>query len=417
MQHGVNRFVYANRLIVHPTRIPYSPGFPPMRKSTQAPKNSPIKEFTKTTASGVSTAGLAKQAHRRSFLQTLTTAIAGVSAAPYLITSRSYAKNVVGTDEHTYEIQHQCVHLPSQYSWQTTHNVAVDAENNLYVIHEGRSNLKDHPSIFVFDETGKFIRAFGNQFQGGGHGIEVRTEGREQFLYVAAYQQVKSFAKLSLTGDIIWEKRAPTEAKIYHPDEATNPAQVWGRDRFMPTNFAFLPNGEFFLADGYGAFYIHHYDKDGKWLSAFGGAGDGTGKFNTPHGLWIDDRDPNAPVIVVTDRAHNTLQLFDLQGNYLRTITGFGLPANVDSQGDLLMVPELKARVSLLDKDYKVVATLGSGVERIEADSGFKIRQDESAWEQGRFVHPHDACFDLKGNIYVAEWVQTGRVSKLVKKS
>jgi hypothetical protein len=32
-------------------------------------------------------------------------------------------------------------------------------------------------------------------------------------------------------------------------------------------------------------------------------------------------------------------------------------------------------------------------------------------------VHPHDACFDNKGNIYVAEWVQTGRVTKLKKVS
>jgi DNA-binding beta-propeller fold protein YncE len=354
---------------------------------------------------------------RREFLKSAVSVAAGISIAPYVITSSSRASSVLGTEEHAYEIHHQCVELPSQYNWQTTHNVAVDANNNLYVIHEGRANLKEHPSIFVFDENGKFIRAFGNQFQGGGHGIEVRTEGKEQFLYVAAYQQVKSFSKLTLTGDIVWEKRAPEQAKIYHPDEATNPAQVWGRDRFMPTNFAFLPNGEFFLADGYGSFYIHHFDKDGKWLSAFGGAGDGKGKFNTPHGLWIDDRDSSNLKIVVTDRAHNTLQIFDLEGNYQQTIDGFGLPANVDSQGDLLLVPELKARVSLLDKSYKTVATLGSDVDRISADSGFKIRGDEKSWQNGKFVHPHDACFDLKGNIYVAEWVNTGRVSKLVKKS
>lgn len=345
------------------------------------------------------------------------TATAGVSLVPYVITSQARANNILGSEEHAYEIHHQCVELPSQYTWQTTHNVAVDSNNNLYVIHEGRANLKDHPSIFVFDENGKFIRAFGNQFQGGGHGIEVRTEGTEQFLYVAAYQQVKSFSKLTLSGETVWEKRAPEQAKIYHPDEATKPAQVWGRDRFMPTNFAFLPNGEFFLADGYGSFYIHHFDKDGKWLSAFGGAGDGKGKFNTPHGLWIDGRDSTNLKIVVTDRAHNTLQIFDLKGNYLQTIEGFGLPANVDSQGDLLLVPELKARVSLLDKSYATVATLGSDVERISADSGFKIRQDEKSWQDGKFVHPHDACFDLKGNIYVAEWVNTGRISKLVKKS
>ncbi|MGC6425875.1 MAG: peptidase, partial [Akkermansiaceae bacterium] len=33
----------------------------------------------------------------------------------------------------------------------------------------------------------------------------------------------------------------------------------------------------------------------------------------------------------------------------------------------------------------------------------------------GKFVHPHDACFDPEGNIFVAEWVSTGRVTKLRK--
>jgi hypothetical protein len=354
---------------------------------------------------------------RRSFLRTATTAGVVALAAPNIITSRTCRAALVGPEAHKYEIKHNCVELPSQYTWQTTHNVAVDANNNVYVIHEGRENQKDHPSIFVFDEKGKFIRAFGQQFQGGGHGIEVRTEGSEQVLYVAAYQQVKMFAKLTLKGEIIWEKRAPTKAGVYHADEAANPAKVWGRDRFLPTNFAFLPNGEFFLADGYGSFYIHRFDKDANWVSSFGGAGEGEGKFNTPHGLWVDDRDPANPKIVVTDRAHHTLQIFDMNGKYERTITGFGLPANVDRQGDLIMVPELRARVSLLDKDYKTVAALGDDVARISADPKNTIRQNEASWLDGKFVHPHDACFDQKGNIYVAEWVHTGRISKLTKVS
>lgn len=359
---------------------------------------------------------LMSQASRRRFLCTVGATSVCIAGAPSVLTaSRTNADIIVGTAPYTYRVVHQCVELPSQYSWQTTHNVAVDADNNLYVIHEGLKEKKDHPSIFVFDDKGKFIRAFGQQFQGGGHGIEVRKEGSEQFLYVAGYQQVKTFAKMTLKGDVLWERRAPKESGIYHPDEADNPKGDWGRNRFMPTNFAFLPDGGFFLADGYGAFHIHRYDKDGKWLKSFGGAGKGEGTFNTPHGLWVDDRNAAAPKLVVTDRANNTLQIFDMEGKYERTIPGFGLPANVDRQGDLLLVPELKARVSLLDKDYKTVSQLGSDVERIMADSKNTIRQDESKWLDGKFVHPHDACFDRAGNIYVAEWVKTGRVTKLVK--
>jgi len=44
---------------------------------------------------------------------------------------------------------------------------------------------------------------------------------------------------------------------------------------------------------------------------------------------------------------------------------------------------------------------------------GFKIRTQPDRWPAGKFIHPHDACFDKDGNIFVAEWVQTGRVSLL----
>ena len=104
-----------------------------------------------------------------------------------------------------------------------------------------------------------------------------------------------------------------------------------------------------------------------------------------------------------------------MDGEYLKTIEGFGLPANLDTQGDLLLVPELVARVTLLDKDYKPVAHLGEDVERLSNDKQKKIRQDEAKWNDGKFVHPHDACFADGGDIYVAEWVATGRVTKLKK--
>ena len=154
---------------------------------------------------------------RRQFLATST----AVVAMPQLLLANKTPKQVIiGEGEHQYEVQHGFAQLPAKYTWQTTHNVAVDAEGLLYVIHEGRQNLKDHPSIFVFDQKGKFIRAFGNQFQGGGHGIEVRTEGKEQFLYVCAYQNVKAFAKLTLKGETVWENYAPMDRGVYKKDEA-----------------------------------------------------------------------------------------------------------------------------------------------------------------------------------------------------
>ncbi|MEQ1850245.1 MAG: hypothetical protein ABMA01_01505 [Chthoniobacteraceae bacterium] len=353
---------------------------------------------------------------RRHFLASTAAAI----VAPRVLTAqKSDRQLVIGEGEHRYEVHHGWAQLPDKYSWQTTHNVAVDAGGLVYIIHEGRENLKDHPSIFVFDAEGKFVRAFGKQFQGGGHGLEVRTEGKEQFLYVTGYQQLKNFAKLTLKGEPVWEKRAPMASGIYPEGEDSKPAKRWGRDAFMPTNFAFLPDGGFFVADGYGSYRIHRYDKDGKWLSMFGEPGKGDGQFNTPHGIWIDDRAGRDASVVVADRANKRLQWFTLEGKHLKTLDGFILPANIDRRGDVLLVPDLSARVTLLGKDDKVITHLGEDPEwRAQVlKDGMKLRREEKGegWVSGKFLHPHDACFDAAGNIFVAEWVNTGRITKLRK--
>ena len=349
---------------------------------------------------------------RRRFLNTTTVAGTCISMPQLLLGQKSSKETIIGEGKHRFEVQHDWAKLPDKYSWQTTHNVAVDAEGLLYVIHEGHANKKDHPSIFVFDQKGKFVRAFGERFQGGGHGIEVRKEGTEEFLYVCSYQQVKSFAKLTLKGNTVWENYAPMESGVYRRDEDKVRVKRWGRDAFMPTNFAFLDDGGFLLADGYGSFCIHRYDKDANWVSKFGGPGKGEGTFNTPHGIWIDRRSGRVPQIVVCDRAHHSLQYFTMDGKYIETLKGYGLPANIDSWKDLLLVPELHARVTLLNDNNEVVAKLGEDVERVTKKVK-GVRNDSKKWLPGKFIHPHDACFDNDGNIFVAEWVSTGRVSRL----
>ena len=102
-----------------------------------------------------------------------------------------------------------------------------------------------------------------------------------------------------------------------------------------------------------------------------------------------------------------------MDGQYLETLKGYGLPANAETWKNLMVVPELHARVTLLNEKNEVVARLGADVERITAKDGGSIRGDASQWIAGKFVHPHDACFAEDGSIYVAEWVATGRVTKL----
>jgi hypothetical protein len=350
--------------------------------------------------------------NRRRFMAASSLAVAAVHTCSTANRASAQSELVIGEGNYKYRVHHQWAQLPEKYSWQTTHNVAVDKSGSLYVIHEGRKDQKDHPSIFVFDNKGKFVRAFGSQFQGGGHGIEVRQEGNDEYLYVTGYQQVKSFAKMSLAGDVVWFQRAPMESGKYADNEANRVNGEWGKNRFMPTNFAFLDDGGFLLADGYGSFYIHRYDANGKWLTCWGGPGKGEGTFNTPHGIWIDTRGAE-PVVVVADRAHDALQKFTVEGKYLGTVGGFKYPANIDQLGDLLLISELKGGLSLLDKEFKPVSVLGEDAKRVASVKN--IRGDESQWVAGKFVHPHDACFSPDGSIFVAEWVERGRITKLEK--
>jgi len=357
--------------------------------------------------------------NRRSFLQTTSATLSlAVPAVPAVHTlSRTDAlfqdEVITGQDELKFRVNHDWAKLPGKFNWQTTSGIAVDSQNNVYVIHEGRKGKKNHPAIFVFDPNGKYIRAFGGQFAGGGHGLEIRQEGSEEFIYVAAYQGVKAIAKLTTHGEIVWYQKAPMESGLYAENEHLSTKKNSSRKGFLPTNFAFLDDGEFLLADGYGTNAIHHYDAEAKWKGHFGGFGDGKGKFKTSHGLWIDDREGREKSIVVTDRARNSLQYLTLDGKYIETLEGFALPANIDIRGDLMLVPELKARIKILNSKNEVVSVLGEAQENLKKVQ--KLREKPEQWKPGEFVHPHDACFDNDGNIYVTEWVKTGRLTKLTK--
>jgi hypothetical protein len=155
---------------------------------------------------------------RRKFLAATAVGTVAAAAIPAVITAaKADSEIIVGQGVHRYRVHHDWPQLPDRFHWQTTHNLTIDRDGFLYVIHEGRAEEPEHPAIFVFDPEGRYVRSFGSQFQGGGHGIEVREEDGRQFLYVCAYRQVKMFAKLDLKGEVVWLKRAPMQSGIYAP--------------------------------------------------------------------------------------------------------------------------------------------------------------------------------------------------------
>ncbi|MCA9070327.1 MAG: peptidase [Planctomycetaceae bacterium] len=349
---------------------------------------------------------------RREFTKTALVGTAAVLGTPMILTAKkTEAKTaIVGEGEHRYECHHNWGTLPNGHEYGgASHGTAVDKQGRIYITHHGGPG-----SIFVFDEDGKFIKSMGEvhrtRTQGVGHGIDIREENGQEFLYLSPNNPAFGFAKTDLNGEIVWQKDRKTIEK--------DSGKYAKGARFNATNVNFNPDGGYYLGDGYGSGWIHHYDKNDKYVSSFGGTGTADGKFRTPHGQWLDDRD-GTPKIVVCDRANARLQWFDLEGNFLKKMDGFLFPADIDIQGDIMLVPDLHCRVTLLDKDNKVLAQLGDDAEwrKLALSNGFKMRSQPDQWKPGKFVHPHDACFDKDGNIFVAEWVKTGRVTKLSKVS
>lgn len=344
---------------------------------------------------------------RREFLKkSLATGATLSTAGPTLLGMTRKSPNdrpVLGKGEHKYECIHNWGTLPKDFKWATTHGVAVDEEGLIYIKQLGRGTKAPVDTIWVFDDKGKVVRSFGKGYHPGGHGIDLRKEGKEEFLYLCDIHH-RQVVKTSLKGEIVWKLDYPKEPGVYQ-----------NKNQYRPTNVAFAPDGGFYVGDGYGSHYIHQYDKDAKWVRTWGGKGKEKGKMQTPHGLWLDDRPGREPSLVVADRANARLQYFTLDGKFLSFVNDVLFPAHFDIRGEVLLVPDLHARVSLFDKNNKPIVHLGDDPEWLKEVKKFKIRQDESTWKPGKFVHPHDACFDSKGNIYVVEWVTTGRVTLLRK--
>ncbi|HEY3789497.1 MAG TPA: twin-arginine translocation signal domain-containing protein [Urbifossiella sp.] len=359
---------------------------------------------------------------RRTFLKTSATAAVAATTGPTLLGVTRRAENanpVVGSGDHQYECNHAWAELPTDYAWQTTHNVALDSQGLVYITHQGVGKKMD--TVLVFDPKGKFVRSFGKEWHGGGHGIEIRKEGSDEFIYLSnTWTPKQKLVKTDLKGKIVLEMGRP-ECKEYEPrPDPKDPAKTI-TPAYNPTNICWLPDGGFNVGDGYGSSYMLNYDKDAKLVKVFGGPGNKLGQLATPHGQWVDARQKGDAVLIVCDRANARLQTFSLDGKPLAATESGKVvlfPAHAKTRGDVLLVPDLHARVSLFDKELKPIVHLGEDAEwRKKVLDGFKVRGQPKEWVAGKFVHPHDAAFDKDGNIFVVEWVSTGRVTFLKKVS
>jgi hypothetical protein len=353
--------------------------------------------------------------------QFLATAAAVPAIGPTLLGIQDKAGTrapVIGDGEFKYEAIHDWGELPPSIRWGNTHNASEDLQGNIYIHHTVHATSPSADSLVVFDRSGKFVRSWGKEYCGAAHGLWLQREGNEEFLYLtvnAANPKMQpaptvaaAVVKTTLKGEVVYRIQGPPDIAAYK-----TPGPNGQLPRYNPTNIAIAPNGDLYVADGYGSHYVNRYSSKGEYLSTFGGSGSEPGLMREPHGIWIDTR-TSTPLVTAADRRNNRLQRFTLDGKHVDFVSGFRLPCHFHERNGVVVIADLQGRVTLLDRNNQIVAHLGDATAASPANPP-RATTDRASFVPGQFITPHGASFDRDGNIFVTEWVEIGRVTKLRK--
>lgn len=305
------------------------------------------------------------------------------------------------------------------------HGIAVTSTGDVVTF------APDRPEVRISSPDGELRRVWEAPVSTG-HGLTIATTEGDDSLWVAdngdsllpqpdgSYASAHaagerfhgSVVQMSLDGEEL--RRLPVPP---HP--------AYGAGRFCPTDVAvnetqYGGDGHVWVADGYGESLVHEFDEHGVWLRTLTGE-TGLGRFLEPHAVFIDRRKA-VPELYVADRGHSRIQVFDLDGSFLRGV-GVGeliSPGGFAKFGTGLLVAELDARITILGPDDEVVERFGEGTMADREVAGWPNRVSPTGGvvppvlEPGVLRTPHGITADAEGNVYVSEWLVGGRVVKLV---
>src|SRR2546428_3319436 len=170
------------------------------------------------------------------------------------------AHPILGDGDFRYEAIHDWGELPRTIKYGNTHGVCVDAQGHIYVHHTVHSTSENTDAMVIFDPDGKFVRSWGKEYQGGAHGLHIRKEGSEEFLYLCDIKR-NIVVKTTLNGEIIFTLGYPKESDKYPLNADGKPAI-----KYTPTNLAIAPNGDIYVGDGYGSNFINQYNHKGDFI-------------------------------------------------------------------------------------------------------------------------------------------------------
>lgn len=271
---------------------------------------------------------------------------------------------IVGLGEDLYRIERPWGSVPDSVAIDVVSQVAVDSHDNVYVCQ------RIAPPVIVLSPNGEYITSWGTGVISDAHGIFITVEDRILIVDRDAHQII-GFTSHGEIEFVIGERHRPRfQAPFNHP-----------------TAVAAAPDGELYVADGYGNSQVHRFDAEGRWLQSWGVAGSGPGEFTTPHAVWVTEDGH----VLVADRENNRVQRFTRDGGYLDEWDDLYHPMAIygDAQGRTYVTDQIP-RLSLFDGDGQL---LGRCRPVLFGAHGI--------WRDGR------------GNIYLAETAPMDRISRL----
>ncbi|TMM56306.1 twin-arginine translocation signal domain-containing protein [Maribacter algarum] len=333
--------------------------------------------------------------NRRKFLKkTAAAATAGIVLPNYtfgIIHSKS-EKEIVGHGAFKYTVDKEWgVQDPSKIPVNDCHEMVLDTQGRIFMTTTGA----DNNNIIIYDKSGKVLSSWGTEFPGA-HGLSIAGEGSDQFLFITDPDS-HQVHKTTLDGKIMMTLNRPREVEGYTSD-----------DQFLPTETAIMPNGDFYVADGYGKNYIIHYNAKGEYLNHFGGSGTEDGQFNCCHGITLDTRDASNTTLLITSRASQEFKRFSLDGKHLETISlpGCSICRPV-IHGENIYFAVIVTKtwdswdgmIAVLDKNNKVISLPGgSSPEYLNG------KLTAPLFDGKTFRNPHDVLVDNDENLYVPQW-------------